>query len=78
MFRLPKGQSARCLEDFSIRRLGDFTSVVDIGCGLCASTCPADALRLERRPAGERMPVPANPGEWSAERARQRGLTNQV
>ncbi len=45
-----------------------------VGCGLCVTVCDPGALRLERRPAGEVLPPPANVGEWLAERAQARGL----
>jgi Fe-S-cluster-containing hydrogenase component 2 len=29
-----------------------------VGCGLCVSTCPEDALRLEEKPQSERIVPP--------------------
>jgi len=46
-----------------------------VGCGLCATICPADALRLERRPEGEVPPPPAGIKEWMVQRAQERGIS---
>ena len=46
-----------------------------VGCGLCAAACPGDALYLERRSEDETPPFPANDGEWTAWRARERGIS---
>jgi ferredoxin len=46
-----------------------------VGCGVCAIVCPTDALHLERRPEGEVLPPPADIGEWSAQRAQERGIS---
>jgi ferredoxin len=51
-----------------------------VGCGLCVTACvcrdgTSQALYLERRPAGEIPPPPANFKDWMAQRARARGLT---
>lgn len=43
-----------------------------IGCGLCVTTCPEDALRLERKPASEQPTVPKSQKEAFALRARAR------
>ncbi len=43
-----------------------------IGCGLCVTTCPEDALRLERKPETEQPMVPANQKEAFALRAKAR------
>lgn len=45
-----------------------------VGCGLCVSVCPPQALQL-KRPAGRKVsPPPATFAEWTAERAKARGL----
>jgi ferredoxin len=46
-----------------------------VGCGLCASACSSGALRLERRPEGETLPLPADIKEWKAQRAQQRNIS---
>jgi electron transport complex protein RnfB len=69
-----------CLErcQFGALALPDDLCLVDagrcVGCGLCATVCPTEALHLERRPAGEIPPPPADFMDWMAQRARARGL----
>jgi MinD superfamily P-loop ATPase len=46
-----------------------------MGCGLCTLACSCDALSLERRPAGETLPRPADRDAWMAEHAERRGLS---
>ncbi len=45
-----------------------------VGCGVCTMVCPTDALRLERRPEGEALPLPVDNDEWLEWRARERGI----
>jgi ferredoxin len=45
-----------------------------IGCGLCVSTCPEEAIRLVPRPAEEMAATPLNEEAWMEERARDRNL----
>jgi ferredoxin len=45
-----------------------------IGCGLCVSTCPAHAISLVRKEAGEIVPPPENEMEWYQKRAQLRGV----
>jgi electron transport complex protein RnfB len=45
-----------------------------VGCGVCATVCPTDALHLERRPEGETPPLPADNDEWLSWRAEKRGI----
>jgi len=45
-----------------------------IGCGLCVSTCPAEAIRLMRKPGQELMPPPDNEMAWYEARANERGI----
>ncbi len=47
-----------------------------MGCGLCVVACSTDALRLERRPDGARVPVPATVDEWRALRHESRKREN--
>ncbi|MFI5398818.1 MAG: DUF362 domain-containing protein [Candidatus Binatia bacterium] len=43
-----------------------------IGCGLCVTTCPTDAIRLVAKPQEDLVTPPANPIAWNEERARGR------
>jgi electron transport complex protein RnfB len=45
-----------------------------IGCGLCSTTCPAEAIKLVRKPAEQLVPPPEDEMAWYGERARQRGV----
>jgi NAD-dependent dihydropyrimidine dehydrogenase PreA subunit len=45
-----------------------------IGCGLCATTCPTEAVRLVAKNAEEVVPPPQDDNAWLEERARQRGV----
>ncbi len=44
-----------------------------IGCGLCVTTCPSDAIRLVRKPAAEIEPAPKDEMEWYITRSKARG-----
>jgi ferredoxin len=43
-----------------------------IGCGLCVTTCPTDAIKLVHKPQAEIILPPNNPLAWNEERARLR------
>ena len=45
-----------------------------IGCGLCVSTCPSEAIRLLRKQPEERIPPARDEQDWNEERGRQRGV----
>lgn len=45
-----------------------------IGCGLCVTTCPSEAIELRRKQPGEIVPALKNEDAWFEERARQRGV----
>jgi len=45
-----------------------------IGCGLCISTCPTEAIRLIRKPAQEQVIPPEDETEWNEQRAAARGV----
>jgi electron transport complex protein RnfB len=45
-----------------------------IGCGLCISTCPSEAIHLTRKPPEELVPPPSDEMAWYEERARERGV----
>jgi Na+-translocating ferredoxin:NAD+ oxidoreductase subunit B len=63
----------------AIRVDGDGKAVVDlhrcIGCGLCVTTCPTEALRLDPKPQGERKAPPATAKETMMQLAKERGKT---
>ncbi len=69
---------ARC--QFGALELMEEICLVDdgrcVGCGLCTSVCPTEALHLQRRAEGEVPLPPMTSKEWSAQRARARGLTD--
>ncbi|MDH4209207.1 MAG: 4Fe-4S binding protein [Anaerolineae bacterium] len=46
-----------------------------VGCGQCTTVCPSEALRLERRPESEILPVPLDQKEWMSQRAEGRGIS---
>ena len=45
-----------------------------IGCGLCISTCPSEAIELIRKQPEEILPALTTEDAWMEERARQRGV----
>jgi Fe-S-cluster-containing hydrogenase component 2 len=45
-----------------------------IGCGLCVSTCPSEAIGLLRKQPEEIVTPPQDENAWFDERARQRGV----
>jgi Na+-translocating ferredoxin:NAD+ oxidoreductase subunit B len=45
-----------------------------IGCGLCVTTCPAEAVHLVRKGEAERERPPKDEDAWYEERARRRGV----
>lgn len=45
-----------------------------IGCGLCVTTCPSEAIELRRKQPEEIIPALVNEDAWLEERARQRGV----
>jgi NAD-dependent dihydropyrimidine dehydrogenase PreA subunit len=45
-----------------------------IGCGLCITTCPGEAIRLVRRPESEVVHPPANQEQWYKDRGAERGV----
>ena len=45
-----------------------------IGCGLCVSTCPAEAIKLLPKKLGDRVSPPKDEMAWYDERARNRGI----
>lgn len=49
-----------------------------IGCGVCTTSCPADAIGLIRKPESERDEPPANIVDWYFKRAGSRGISIRV
>jgi Fe-S-cluster-containing hydrogenase component 2 len=45
-----------------------------IGCGLCVTTCPSEAIQLVRKQPEELVPPPKDEAAWYEERGRQRGV----
>ncbi|MGD8992978.1 MAG: 4Fe-4S binding protein, partial [Desulfobacterales bacterium] len=45
-----------------------------IGCGLCVSTCPSEAISLLRKQPEEIVPPPKNEMDWYEKRASERGV----
>ena len=45
-----------------------------IGCGLCVTTCPTEAIRLVRKPEQELAPPPMDEMAWYEARAEERGI----
>ena len=45
-----------------------------IGCGLCVSTCPSEAIRLVHKEQDQIVQPPLNEDEWFEERGRMRGV----
>ena len=45
-----------------------------IGCGLCVSTCPSEAMALVRKQPEEIVPPPNDEMDWYKKRAAERGI----
>ena len=45
-----------------------------IGCGLCITECPVEAVWLEKRPEQEQVPPPVDEKQWNREKAQKRGV----
>ena len=45
-----------------------------IGCGLCISTCPSEAIRLVHKGTDQIAQPPVNEDAWFEERGRMRGV----
>jgi ferredoxin len=40
------------------------------GCGLCVTSCPSDAISLEKKNEGELLPPPKDDEAWREKRAK--------
>ena len=49
-----------------------------IGCGLCVTTCPSEAIKLIRKEPEELVPPPMDEMAWYEERALERGVDFSV
>ena len=61
----------------AINKGDDSCSVITrrcIGCGLCASTCPEDAIKMVHKKPEERSIPPKDDDAWLEEKGRQRGV----
>jgi electron transport complex protein RnfB len=45
-----------------------------IGCGLCITACPTDAIKMVHRPEDQLVTPPLGEAEWFKERGRLRGV----
>ena len=45
-----------------------------IGCGLCVTTCPSEAISLVRKQPEKIVPPPKDEMEWYEQRAIERGV----
>jgi H+/Na+-translocating ferredoxin:NAD+ oxidoreductase subunit B len=45
-----------------------------IGCGVCTTACPAEAIKLVRKPESEHDKPPLNLMQWYQDRAASRGI----
>ena len=49
-----------------------------IGCGLCVTTCPAEAIQMIRKPEADILTPEENEASWMEARARQRGVDYSI
>ena len=63
---------------FDALQMGDLVMTVAVqrcvGCGICVTVCPEEALSLVRRPPAEIAPVPQRESDWRQARADARHL----
>ena len=56
----------------------EFATALDpkkcIGCGLCITTCPTDAISLVPKASDKTQTPPASENDWFEARAQQRGV----
>jgi len=66
----------RCPMEAILEDDGEYRVIADrcIGCGVCTSTCPTEAITLIRRPEDEQDSPPTSLLDWSIQRAASRGI----
>jgi len=66
----------RCQMDAIVEDDGAYSVLAKrcIGCGVCVSTCPTEAITLQRKPEEEQDKPPKNLMDWSMKRAAERGI----
>ena len=72
---------AMCMDErcqvFAIEEKGDAYEIIEdkcIGCGLCISTCPSDAISLIRKNQEDIVLPPVDENDWYRRRAQMRGV----
>jgi ferredoxin len=70
-----------CVErcQFGALSIPEYVAEVDplhcVGCGQCITVCSTGAMGMVRRPEPETVPLAADLADWTAQRARERGMT---
>lgn len=66
----------RCPMDAIVVQDGDYVVIPErcIGCGVCTTTCPSEAVTLIRKPEADIDQPPTNIMDWYAKRAGSRGV----
>ncbi|MEW6439730.1 MAG: 4Fe-4S binding protein [bacterium] len=66
----------RCPADAIVEEDGAYKVLAArcIGCGVCTSSCPTEAIKLVRKPEAERDQPPLNLVQWYKDRAAGRGI----
>jgi len=68
-----------CLDRCQVNaiKVDDYAVISDcIGCGLCATACPAEAIKMVRKDVKDLPDVPQNELDWFRQRAEARGIGN--
>ncbi len=66
----------RCPMDAIVEHNGNYRVLAErcIGCGVCTRKCPAESIKLVRKPESEHDGPPADLMEWNFKRAASRGV----